>query len=460
MMAYMIAYLMKKQIILALLFFLSMFVFVVACDHGSRGIFAEIEEEEQIDRSSAGEYGYPTSFHKTTVGSEARYYVTAKRLFWRRSADNGRDWNQINLPSGYDIAVGVSQIVVGSNRSLVVALISSANGRSALYELRTGSDSSHSWGANLYRDGNNAALTAQIVALHALEGANSQHRLFVLSQRRTSSNLLDGHTLYYYHTAGTAAVDDDRLHELWNPVGAINDIDRITSGGALFLIFSDHTGLYCIRDSGAGGGAVSDFTLIDGNSVRAGNNQFEMRSLVVDAGEAVDRSARIIGGMLIVDATMYVSAIGEIYRYREPASGADAGAICNSANWKDKCSASADMGCWARSSYGDATYRYTDMAWYQQSNVARGIMIGVEDNGQREGGYREIPLDESVTTIASLSTINNPRGTNYTSVPLSTAATRSFFVDGNAIFALTNGRGLWRGVYSDNIPKWSWDLSR
>ena len=426
-----------------------------ACEHESRGIYANIEEEVRVTSSSDGEFGYSTAMVRTTVNDAERYYLTATQMFWRLRDDDGEDWNTINLPSAYSIANNVQTISVENESLILVSLLSSSNARSGLFELRPGSGNAHLWEENVYRDSEGERLDEQITSLYVLGAEDSAH-LFVLSRSSDSAS----HTLRLYHTNGTADTADDRLHVVWDTVGQIIDGDHITSAGTDFLIFSDRTGLYCVSDSNAGGAGSTDFTPIDGNSVRSGLNQFEMRSLVVDTGEDPDSDAAGVGGILVQDNTIYVSSEdGEVYRYREVSGDATAGNICG-ADWSGSCADNDDSGCWEKSSYGEGSYRYSDMAWYNQQGAARGILIGVVDNGRREGGYREIALSDSISTLASLSEIDNPSGNNYRSTALSSTTAHSFFIDGNTIFALTYGRGLWRGTYANGTPTWSWDLSR
>ena len=428
----------------------------IACEHENRGIYANIEEEVLVANSSDGEFGYSTAMIRTTVNDTERYYLTATQMFWRLREDDGQDWNVIDLPSAYNLATDVQTVPVGNESFIVVSLLSSSDARSGLLELRSGSGNAHSWGENVYRDSEGEQLDEQITSLHVL-GAEEDARMFVVSKASDSISS----TLHFYHTNGTADTDDDRLHVVWDTVGQIIDSDRITSGGTDFLIFSDKTGLYCVGNSNAGGAGSTDFTPIDGDSTRSGLNHFEMRSLVVGAGEDPDSDAAGVGGILVQDNTIYVSSRGsEVYRYREVDGDTTAGSVC-SVDWAGSCADNDDSGCWAKSSYGEGSYRYSDMAWYyNEQGVARGMLIGVVDNGRREGGYREIALSDSISTLASLSEIDNPGGNNYRSAALSSTTTHSFFIDGDDIFALTYGRGLWRGTYADDTPIWSWDLSR
>ncbi|TVQ38400.1 MAG: hypothetical protein EA384_09290 [Spirochaetaceae bacterium] len=69
------------------------------------------------------------------------------------------------------------------------------------------------------------------------------------------------------------------------------------------------------------------------------------------------------------------------------------------------------------------------------------------------GGYMEIPGP-------LFGSVRRPAGNNYQSAEISKAAVMQIFIPGqaNTIFALTGGRGLWRGEYdSDGETTWYWE---
>ena len=395
-----------------------------------------------------------------------------RELFWRNRSAHGQDWNSIGLPGGFNIAVAIREAQAGSDTFLLVAMISSSTARSALYELQVGSGGGHTWGENLYRDSANTLLSSQIVGLYRADFASGDPRIFVVAARPSGPRT---YTLYYYHPGGTADTADDRLHAVWpldpedpeeRGVSLLIDVDTIAPGGGNdYVMFADRTGLYCLQDSRATGSG-SPFTIIDANtdSTAAGNQQFILRSLVVDDGELPDGAARLVGGVLVHENTIYVSGgSGEIYRYRESGVGGTCNTTGGGLGWKGQCANANDPDCWEKSRYGNSAHRYRDMIWYGQlgSPARGGIVIGIEDNGRVEGGYREIAADTSIPTLGSLSSITDPNAnSNYRSTQMSRTTTHSFMVDGDMLFALTYGFGLWRATYSNGIPNWTVDLSR
>lgn len=104
------------------------------------------------------------------------------------------------------------------------------------------------------------------------------------------------------------------------------------------------------------------------------------------------------------------------------------------------------------------------------------MVIGVQEGGGAEGGYREIMRDSSLGSsinIAGLLGGDDPdntapnNGNNYRSTVLANTSVRSFFTtnltnDDGALFlfALTEGFGIWRATYDSGVASWSVDLSR
>lgn len=426
------------------------------------GIYAEIERSSETNRPNSGNRGVATSM----IESDGRYYATIKSLFWRNSSADGEDWNIIKLPDGYEIAESVLEVAVGTDTFLIVAMTSSDDARSALYELQVTGDV-YTWGDNLYRTAESSALIDdQINSMYRVDFATGDPRIFVLSQDAVEA-LPDGsdiksYTLYYYHPGGTATPADDRLHTVQTPLPLLLDADRIVSNGNTYLLFVDRTGLYCVLDSRSGGGGTSDFTFVDGNGAQRGT-QFLMRTLVVSGG--VEDDAVELGGIVVQDDTIHVSSgRGQIFRYRETGGGSACSTVPTD-GWQSACSGDNTDDCWVQSIYEGDSHRYTDMIWYDRLRGATpGMVIGIEEGGGVEGGYREITRD-GTTNIAGLDAtdITDPStGSNYHSVELGVTTIRSFFVSGDALFALTHGFGVWRTVYPSDgtAPTWSVDLSR
>ncbi len=428
---------------IALIFWVLSAFLLGSCNHGPRGIFAELQEEQRIQQANTGENGIPTAIHKIQVGSEDRYYLSAHRLFWRPSNNDGSDWNEIGSPASFENIDSIAVATISSTPYLFASVTNNSNGRSGLFLLNT---SNHSWSGELMATTHNTADAPppeQVVQLLEVEG-NGRTRLLIVGRQL---NVTDGYTLYSYNTRNSDATDDDSLTVLWPSVGIINDVDR---AGASRLLLTDATGLYCVDDDGSA--ELTETRRIDGSSSLAGMNQFEMRRLVSDS--TPDGDAIHLGGIYISETSgstgdIYVSSgRGALYRYHYT----NLGDICSS-TWQDGCDNTTDIDdCWGKSNFGIPNYRYTDMLWF--ASLGR-LLIGIRDNNTVEGGYREIEINGS-----QIGEIHNPQGTSYSSAALSTTSVRSFFVDGGKLFALTEGRGMWRASYDSGVPTWSLDFSR
>lgn len=444
-------------------------LFVVAllmgCEVPVRGIYAQIAESSDIPRPNAGERGYATSM----LVSDNRYYATAKGLYWRNTSADGQDWNRIGLPGGFDIATAIRAVQIDTNSVLLVAMASSMRGQSALYQLNVDGDT-HTWSDNLYRcnrdddggcgaEGADASLTTlseQIVWMDLVSGPEATanySRLFVLARGGGAGGAENSYTLYYYNHGGDVSTANDRLHTVWRPVSFLLDVDRIGD----FTIFADRTGLYCVRDPGGMNPTLGVSSAIDGDGTVDGTQPFILRRLVVDGATKQDDLARVVGGLLVRDDTIHVSGgNGQIFRYR------GSGAVCAS-GWKGACSGDTTSDCWARSKY-DGNFRYTDMAWFPplRAGGIPGMVIGVEEGNGSEGGYREITRDGTIDIagLAANSATNPNNANNYRSTQLAVTTVRSFFVNNNALFALTDGYGVWRASYINGVARWVVDLSR
>lgn len=434
-------------------------VMSVACEHGPSGIYADIARSRDISRPNEGDRGYATSMTK----HNGRYYATAKKFFVRDVGAHGRDWGEIGLPSGYDVAVAVRTVTVGTTSFQVVAMASSISGNSALYELRT----DNSWGANIYRTGSSdspTTLNQQIVWMDVarFDSGSGDPRLFVLTKGGANPR---SYTLYYYNTGGDLATGNDRLHMVWNSSSLLIDVDTIGN----YIVFADRTSLYCLNDNRSSSSmGVSGFSNLDPDPTK-GTQRFELRKLLggSSSGSNADASARTIGGLLrqgdalSQDGALHVSGgDGQIFRY--------SGTTACASSWYVACSSTTTANCWSKSNYA-GQFRYTDMAWYSQleSSSVGGVVIGVEEAFGNEGGYRQIKRqiksDGTATMIAGMiaASISNPsNNSNYRSSKLSLTTVSSFFVDNQYLFALTDGYGIWRGTYANGSPSWSVDLSR
>jgi hypothetical protein len=120
-------------------------------------------------------------------------------------------------------------------------------------------------------------------------------------------------------------------------------------------------------------------------------------------------------------------------------------------------STSGTAGSWVKANGGLSTRSFSDVDWVDNVEV---LVIGTRpdpDLNTSSRGYFE-----SVTPTGSdytLSITNDIAG-SYTGSELSTAAITRFryYEDINTLFALTNGLGLWRGVYSaPRNPSWTWE---
>lgn len=444
---------------------------LAACEHAPSGIFADIARSRDISRPNDGDRGYASSMIKHAT----RYYATAKKLFVRDSSAHGRDWGEIGLPGGYDIATAVNTVTVGANSFPVVAVASSSSGNSALYELRVDGSGNHSWGDNLYRCDRNGrgdcttvnttaaapdrttltTLTQQIVwmGVARFSAGAGDPRLFVLAKGGAKTNP-QSYVLYYYHSGGDAATGNDRLHAVWNPSSLLIDVETIGN----YIVFADRTTLYCLNDTRGSSAGVTGFTGLNQNPT-GGTQRFELRKLIggSSSGSNADASARTIGGLLHQGGALHVSGgDGQIFRYN--------GTTACQSSWYVACSSSITANCWSKSMYSGA-FRYTDMAWYGQleSSSVGGMVIGVEDAAGNEGGYRQIKRAGTTDNIAGLTaaSISNPNNnSNYRSSKLSVTTVNSFFVDAMHLFALTDGYGIWRATYTSGLPSWSVDLSR
>ena len=410
-----------------------------SCNHRPRGIFAELGEEQRIEQANSGQNGFPTALRKIQVGGEDRYYLSAHRLFWRVSNNDGSDWNEIGSPPSFENVDSIAIATISNIPYLFASVSNNSSGRSGLFLLNT---NNHSWSSELMATTHNSADAIppeQVIQLLEVEG-NGHTRLFIVGRQLGDRG---SYTLYSYNTRNSATTGDDSLTVLWPGVGTINDVD-VVGNSPIRLLLTDATGLYCVDDNGSE--ELTETNRIDGSGSLSGINQFEMRRMVSDS--TPDGDAIYLGGIYVSGTSsgdIYVSSgRGALYRYHYT----NLGDIC-SATWQDSCESTTDIDdCWGKSNFGIPNYRYTDVLWYNQ--LGR-LLIGVQDNNIVGGGYREIEITGA---------IHDPQGTSYSSASLSSTTVHSFFVDGGKLFAFSEGRGLWRASYDNGVPTWSLDFSR
>jgi len=105
------------------------------------------------------------------------------------------------------------------------------------------------------------------------------------------------------------------------------------------------------------------------------------------------------------------------------------------------------------------TRSLSDIEWVESDDgdiLVVGTRPDPDLNTSSRGYYESIAPTGSDYTLS----LTNEIASSYTGSELSTAAITRFryYRDINTLFALTNGLGLWSGVYSSpRNPSWTWE---
>lgn len=405
---------------------LALLVILASCTRGSVGIFASIEQEVKTQRSNLSENSAITG----VVESDNHIFASIGNIASRPK--NSNEWNGVGDPPGIDSPISVALVQIGDpnsgGRRYFAAFNSQEGGEYGLYELTINQTSGSVSFTELDLAYDNANSVQEIAALIPVD---SDH---------------DGFAEELYASLRTGVLNQEPLFTLLrNPAGI---------GG------TEET----LRDNQAD-------NLFDGGSDNAGNTWF------VGSKGAIYRLVGSTVTQLSGTDALYPTAsdgtkgksFSGIYAVDLDNLGGTAGTIALFVS-------DSDGRLWATTNDGtdwvstDLSGRaFTDMVWLPSAGEAGGgaLLVGTKPFIQRavaDQGLFEIELTVSGTSV-TIDSLDAPDASSYDTSDLQDATVLAFYrpdsgsapsiePDGNDVFVLTGGLGLWAIAYgTDGRPQ-------
>ena len=376
---------------------------LAACERGPVGIFASIEREVAIQEGNLLKNVAVNGMVEADNGSGTDYYFAAVggRIHYRRAGGDESDWGSISNPSGYRTNHSRPTSIVNLSGTIYVSFVEGERKRSGLFTL----------------DPATRSYTAQ----GSISSDNHVARLFALGNELFAS--------IQFKQEG-----EDAEFELWHlgsGAGADLSAAQSISGG---IGRQERSFISATTDG-------TNYWFITSDTI------FHTPTPIAQV-DPVDKPAAIgtsLGGVFFHDTRLYLSS-----RDGRAARGGSTGYI----------SVSADFGGSWLPPITESDRAFTDFAFAGAIDAfSDGVLfVGTYRSLSGRsvvspGGYMEIPGP-------AFDNPRRPAGNSYQASELSKSAVMQIFVpsQGNTIFALTGGRGLWRGEYdSDGVATWVWE---
>mgnify|MGYP001223701200 CR=1 FL=1 len=375
---------------------------LAGCTRGTQGIFATIEVEEKTDTSNLVDNTTVSALVRTAIGGSDRYVVLAgTKVFTRETASSS--WSEVGGPSGL-AAVQLAGINSDSSADTVVeevyaVFFDSAAAEYHLYSLQA-SGTGVAWNEVADTSVWQASDGYQVTGL-----VGAGDRMFMSVSRNPD--------------ASDAA---DKQRELWS----------IAAGPAVPVVlggFSDS-----LRDAA-----------YDGTNL-----------VVVGRGTLIARTTDITAASSLTDISASVTNAKGVGAFPSGLSGTgnDAFAIVT---LDGTVSVSTDGGStWTEADGSLSDRSLSDIAW-----VAHRGMFVVGTRSETDFGTTRRGYYEATATAGSPYSFSftNDIGDSYSGSELAVSAITFFeYFSDNTLFALTNGKGLWRTVYpTTGTTTWQWE---
>ncbi|TVR31857.1 MAG: hypothetical protein EA404_08860 [Spirochaetaceae bacterium] len=393
----------KQPILLKLLIIpLASLLVLAACERGPVGIFASIEREVAIQEGNLLKNAAVNGMVEADNGNGTAYYFAAVggRIRYRRADGDESDWSSISNPSAYRTNHSRPTSIVKLNGTVYVSFVEGERKRSGLFTLEPATRSYNAQGS--------------------ISSDNHVARLFALGNELFAS--------IQFKEEG-----EDAEFELWH----LGEAGSASLPGAPISGLQERPFISAATDETNYWFITSDAIFHTGTAV--------------DEVAPVDKPAAIgtsLGGVFFHGGDLYLSS-----RDGRTARGGSTGYISVSD------ALPTPGGSWL-APVTESDRAFTDFAYAADIDAfADGVLfIGTYRtlSGRSvvsPGGYMEIPG-------AAFDSPQRPDGNSYQASELSKSAVMQIFVpsQGNTIFALTGGRGLWRGDYdSDGVATWVWE---
>jgi hypothetical protein len=373
-------------------------VLVVAlsgCSRGTQGIFATIEIEEKTNTSNLVD----NTTINALVRTEDRLVVLAGTKVFSRLTD-GSDWGEIGSPGGLTGTQLAGVNADGSSDGIVDEVygvfFDSGNDRFYMYRLDTASLSWTAVDTAKWDPGTGDEITG----------------------------MLDVH---------------DRM---------LLSVTRNTDGNRELLSFG--AGLSGPVVLGDFRGSLTDAAWNGSAGVVVSRNN--LMGHVSDLGTAGALTVPALGS-----GVTNVTGVGAFPDYFVDPEGSATSFAVTTLNGTIWVSTSGVAGSWVKADGELSTRSFSDIEWVENVEVlVTGTRPDPDLNTSSRGYFESIAPRDSDYTLS----LTNEIASSYTGSELSTAAITRFryYPDINTLFALTNGLGLWSGVYSSpRNPSWTWE---
>lgn len=397
------------------------------CTQGASGIFADIEQEEEIKKSNLVDNTFAAAVTRADIGGTSRYYAVVGTKLFVRDAD-GTNWSSAGSPGSRPLAQYVVSIA-GDDGDQVYAVFARMTGdvSGRIYKLRENG----SWeprqsddppatdvtGLAAYRDDSGGTPVDRLIATMAdADGnrflvVNPQTDTPVFHRFETNDGLSRGEDLGANRPAGKAFMAADRL---W------------VSRNGLWFIDRDDLG----NDQG--------------------DNTVRLRRVRTPKNLGSATAVKLTDSDPAREFLVVVTLDGGIYR------SPDLGPGVNPLSWSHTDD-------WTR--LGDHSRAYSDIAWLPGIGPqGRGLFLlaTISYDGRLGRGYFHATPDEDFGSVSAVEPGGNYRSTELRLSGLSRIAVVPDPAGSSGmVFALTESRGMWSSpsyfAQQEDEPQWSWE---
>lgn len=392
---------------------------IAACERGPQGIFYSVATAQEIVEGNLPKDAIVNGMVEVSSGDDYYFAAVGGRVWYRRADGDETDWRSISNPPRYRTNHSRPTSIVNLNGTIYVSFVEGERERSDVYEL--------------VPDPVNRGYSQDPIDGGFTDGIRIISRLFALDDRLFAS--------IQHRDDG-----EDAEYELWY-LGQDGDSIDLVSGVNLSSAKPDVPYISATSDDNG------SFWFITTKQAFHTDDPVTADSLANVTPP--DGALTTLGGIFFHVDTLYLSS-----RTGRTVAGGSQGVISSTsalptpggADWSSVVSTS--------------NRAYTDFAFAQGfPGIGDALLVGTyrTRDGTRvvsTGGFLELQLDGD----GDIASVAPPSGSSYVASELSTSAVMQIFVPQNAsdqsgtMFALTGGRGLWRGIYgTDGEARWIWE---
>lgn len=405
---------------------------LAGCTEGTTGIFADIEQEEEISSNNLVDNTFVASVVRADTGAVPgpRYFVVAGTKLFSRNVD-GSSWSGVSSPSGYPLAQHIAAV---DNRVFGVFRRSEAD-RYGIFRL---SEDDDTWESDSLFDPNDPVFSAEdLTRVTGLAGIGTDGAPRLLA------------------TVSGASSGSPRFVAQW---------DDPSTGGA-----SDAVLLGIATNDDLGGGVPVGKAFTDGEEhVWIVRNGLAYQNAPTAVFARVRAPVNISSAAFVPDPdngdSGFIAAVtrgGAMFRSPMIGPGEPDPTSWDADDWGDPI--------------GSLSRALAEVTWVPSAGDAGMFLVGTistrtPNDRTRRGYYHGIPngTDGPFPERFSSVSFSEPGGSNYRSAELSNAAVSRIITiesdsgGGTTVFALTENNGLWRsGSYAAgqnaSSPDWTWE---